>query len=271
LLCSLIAVLRWLKRGGLVDVVGGRGVITVVISRVLEAALQAVAHRSARTLAAYRRALLRLPGPDSSRHELLVVLERVRSENGPAAAYQTWAAWRSIARHLREEDQAGVWCSAVDRIRWTSPRGRRSGCLTRDQIERLYEVARGSEIGVLDALYGLGLRAGELGAARVRGPVLEVDGKGRRRRDLLLVGYAVLAVGMTYREVFRTVRALGNRAGFRVRPHDLRHAHATISMEAGATLADVSEQLGHASASTTAVYLHGRGGTGAIALSAVGR
>lgn len=44
--------------------------------------------------------------------------------------------------------------------------------------------------------------------------------------------------------------------GMRVRIHDLRHAHASWLLAGGADLQVVKERLGHASISTTAIYLH---------------
>jgi integrase len=46
------------------------------------------------------------------------------------------------------------------------------------------------------------------------------------------------------------------RLGFKPRPHDLRHAHASWLLAGGADLQVVKERLGHASIATTQKYLH---------------
>jgi len=38
--------------------------------------------------------------------------------------------------------------------------------------------------------------------------------------------------------------------------HWLRHSHATHALQQGANVADVKEQLGHASLNTTSLYAH---------------
>lgn len=58
----------------------------------------------------------------------------------------------------------------------------------------------------------------------------------------------------------RLVEALGRRAGLEhtLRPHDLRHACATLALEAGAPLHRVQQLLRHASPTTTQRYTHHR-------------
>lgn len=60
------------------------------------------------------------------------------------------------------------------------------------------------------------------------------------------------------RNVTTDLQALLARAGLpRQRFHDLRHAYATLLLEAGADLYEVSRGLGHSSIATTAnVYAH---------------
>ena len=52
--------------------------------------------------------------------------------------------------------------------------------------------------------------------------------------------------------------AAGRRAGLRRRisPHQLRHAFASNVADAGGTLDEIAELLGHASMSSSQVYLH---------------
>lgn len=62
--------------------------------------------------------------------------------------------------------------------------------------------------------------------------------------------------------VLKITKAAAKRAGItrNVRNHDLRHCHASHSLERGASVALVSATLGHASISTTGRYLHARPG-----------
>lgn len=60
--------------------------------------------------------------------------------------------------------------------------------------------------------------------------------------------------------VLRITKRAARRAGIgrSVRNHDLRHSHATHSLERGAPISLVSQTLGHASIATTGRYLHAR-------------
>jgi len=59
--------------------------------------------------------------------------------------------------------------------------------------------------------------------------------------------------------------------GFRVRVYDLRHAHASWLLHGGADLQVVKERLGHASISTTEIYLHTLPDADETALDALAR
>lgn len=62
-------------------------------------------------------------------------------------------------------------------------------------------------------------------------------------------------------EAFRTVQRIARRGGIdgSVSPHSLRHTHATLHLEAGGTLADLQDSMGHADPRTTRRYDRARG------------
>lgn len=75
-------------------------------------------------------------------------------------------------------------------------------------------------------------------------------------------------------QALRMVEALGRTAGLehKLRPHDLRHACATLSLEAGAPLHRVQDLLRHSSPTTTQRYTQHRDrldGSAAYALAAL--
>lgn len=61
---------------------------------------------------------------------------------------------------------------------------------------------------------------------------------------------------MSYSNAKQMVEAAGRRAGFRARPHMLRHTAATRWVRSGSDLDVVQTLLGHASQASTAIYLH---------------
>lgn len=58
------------------------------------------------------------------------------------------------------------------------------------------------------------------------------------------------------RHLRRIIEAIGMRAGVKMHPHQLRHSTATHLYEHGADLRVIQEILGHASISTTQIYVH---------------
>ncbi len=67
-----------------------------------------------------------------------------------------------------------------------------------------------------------------------------------------------LGAPMTYRAAKGFFERLATECGFAVRPHMFRHTAATNWVRAGVDLDVVQRLLGHASLSSTAVYLHAR-------------
>lgn len=67
--------------------------------------------------------------------------------------------------------------------------------------------------------------------------------------------YANVHDGLTAKYVARLAGGVFRRAGIKASGHALRHAFAQSMIDAGANIRDVQVALGHASISTTQVYL----------------
>jgi integrase/recombinase XerD len=144
---------------------------------------------------------------------------------------------------------------------------------------------------ILALLYGGGLRVSELVSLRWRDVQprdhgrgqITVFGKGAKTRVILLSAGVFGRVSalrgdakdddavfssrkgrghLNPSHVLRLTKAAARRAGIQrnVRNHDLRHCHASHSLERGAPISLVMATLGHASVSTTGHYLHARPG-----------
>lgn len=140
---------------------------------------------------------------------------------------------------------------------------------------------------ILTLLYAAGLRVSELTGLRWRdvqvrqaGGQITVLGKGAKTRSILLP-QGVFERMMNLRgeagedapvfrsrkgghldpsQVLRITHQAAKRSGVNrtVRNHDLRHCHASHSLERGAPISLVQQTLGHAQISTTGRYLHAR-------------
>lgn len=171
--------------------------------------------------------------------------------------------------------------------------------LTRDQARDLYTAAVGDgqrSRALIALLLTTGLRISEaLGATTADYGhdsgyrVLTITRKGGHRAKVVLSGVAVQALdaylgtsgdelvvgsadaapifttatGRTWAasEAFRTVQRLACAANIdgRISPHSLRHTFATIHLDAGGTLHDLQDSMGHADPRTTRRYDRGRG------------
>ncbi len=63
-------------------------------------------------------------------------------------------------------------------------------------------------------------------------------------------------------QVYRVIKANGEKVGVKASPHFLRHSHATHSLKNGCDLHLLSESLGHGNIAITSRYLHASGDDG---------
>ena len=139
------------------------------------------------------------------------------------------------------------------------------------------------DAAVLEVLYGTGLRASELARLTLQdldlaqGSVFVRQGKGKKDR-IVPFGDSVRAAVLRYLRVCRDERPgllfpyarggqldhcgvnrivsqAGKRAGVVASAHRLRHSYATHLLRGGASLREIQVLLGHASLSSTEVYL----------------
>ena len=161
--------------------------------------------------------------------------------------------------------------------------------LTRDEIGLLFDICMNlKHKAMLMLAYGSGLRVSEIAALRIKDidskamRVFVNGGKGKKDRYTLL-SHECLCVLREYWSVYRPKHPQGwlflgqskqthilsdsvesafnawySKTGITkdVSIHSLRHAFATYLLEDGADLFQIKELLGHASLSSTTVYLH---------------
>lgn len=193
--------------------------------------------------------------------------------------------WLAQEKHIDADPLANVngWPKAPQHL---------PGVLSHDEMVTLLaapdtntpEGAR--DKALLEILYATGIRLGEvhgldLPDVNMAEHTLRVTGK-RKQREVIfgvpahdslhdyLIARKVMAqsgiaavwvnrdgVRMARASIESAVRKYGKRAlGKRVHTHTLRHTFATHLVDGGADLRVVQELLGHASVSTTALYLH---------------
>lgn len=161
--------------------------------------------------------------------------------------------------------------------------------LTREEIQRLIcECPNEKHRAFFLLAYGGGLRVSEIAALRVKDidsksmRVFVRDGKGGKDRYTILSNECLctlrkywvvyrprhpegwLFLGackythVTDRAISRAFKTGVQRLGLQknVSIHSLRHAFATYLLEDGASIFQIKELLGHASLSSTAIYLH---------------
>lgn len=181
------------------------------------------------------------------------------------------------------------------RVRWPvtmAPFGKRRKTLptvlSRAEIDRLLQCTPNLKHRTfLMTLYAAGLRLSE--AAHLKIPDIDSDrmtlnvalGKGAKQRQVPLSPRLLEALREYWRKyrpsdylfpgktptkpyadtsIQKAIKRSAQRAGItkRVHPHVLRHSYATGLLEAGVDLLTISRLLGHASFTTTMIYLHCR-------------
>lgn len=146
-------------------------------------------------------------------------------------------------------------------------------------------------VAILETMYGSGLRVSEVVGLKLQDVFFEdaflrIFGKGNKERlvpaspsSLKLMHQYIQNIRchlpikrghedyvflnrrgerLTRQMIFYIVKDTAQRAGIRknISPHTFRHSFATHLIEAGADLRAVQEMLGHASITTTEIYIH---------------
>jgi integrase/recombinase XerD len=211
---------------------------------------------------------------------------------GPASLFRTVEALKSFFAYQAIEVRLAE--NPAENLKGPRTPKRLPKFLTKPDAARLLAAPSGSSYedvrdrAMLEVLYAAGLRVSELLALKPESVNLQegwvrVLGKGSKERLVPVHPRAVSALkvylslrerhfkstgpelflgragrGLSRVQFWRVLRALGERAGLRmkVHPHLLRHTFATHMLEGGADLRSVQEMLGHADLSTTQIYTH---------------
>ncbi|MFT4281298.1 tyrosine-type recombinase/integrase [Microbacterium sp.] len=129
------------------------------------------------------------------------------------------------------------------RLKWKMPDGSRKSKV----IGKMSETAALRQLNeiIIDVA-----RGDYLGTSTAEGTEIMISGASAADAPLFTT-----ATGKRWAasEAFRTVQRLALAAGIdgRVSPHSLRHTHATLALDAGATLHDLQDSMGHADPRTT--------------------
>ncbi len=202
-------------------------------------------------------------------------------------------ALRAFLRYLIRRD---IMSLSPDRIELAKVGERELDLITTDELERLMNAPKGSDIkslrdkAILELLFSTGLRVSELCSLSrdidLKKDEFSVRGKGEKVRVVFLSEAAKQAVKLyldkrsdmeealfvrlggkedskkslrlTSRSIERTIKHYAIKAGIskKVTPHIIRHSFATDLLENGADLRSVQALLGHKNITTTQIYTH---------------
>jgi len=148
--------------------------------------------------------------------------------------------------------------------------------ITHEQVLHALEYAQPQAALAITLLYTMGLRISELTHLRLSDITdgwSRIYGKGSKERDIPMMDNIRIMV-QEYQNInpsreyvfelkgeklsenslrYTIIKAFA-KVGLKVTPHQLRHTYATVLLNNGARIADVSELLGHASMATTQIY-----------------
>jgi len=219
----------------------------------------------------------------------------VDADLAPSTINQRLSAIRRLVREAADagaipETQA----QAIAKVKGVKSAGVRAGdWLSAEQAQAMLDApdtttTKGTrDLAVLAVLLGAGLRRSECAALDVshlatrdgRPVIVDLVGKGRRVRTVPIAPWVARALsdwlelaGITDGRVFRQVNRGGNIVGDGITPqavlgivreyapqgiapHDLRRTFAKLARNGGASLEQISVNLGHASLTTTERYL----------------
>ncbi|MCF6172706.1 MAG: tyrosine-type recombinase/integrase [Campylobacteraceae bacterium] len=148
--------------------------------------------------------------------------------------------------------------------------------ISHENIMEALSYSKGFEKLVVLMLYTSGLRVSELSSLKkddISNGWIRVLGKGNKHRDVPLLPFIkelldnYLNTSMQKKFFFEKkgeklsenslryiVTKVFRRVGLKVTPHQLRHSYASGLLNSNASIADVSELLGHSSMATTQIY-----------------
>ncbi len=148
--------------------------------------------------------------------------------------------------------------------------------ISHKNIVEALSLADKKESFIVTIIYTLGLRISELTSLKlvdISSQWVRVLGKGSKHRDIPLLQSTKEMLdeylsnnnpktflfesndkGLSENSLRYTVNKVFKRIGLKVTPHQLRHSYATVLLNEGAPIADVSELLGHSSMATTQIY-----------------
>jgi len=161
----------------------------------------------------------------------------------------------------------------------------RERILTRAEVDAMITLETNTRNKlILQLLFFCGLRVSELTILRWEDikdngstAYVHITGKGNKQRTLIIPPLLWVSLkshkttndspvfksrkggkNLTQKAIWDIVHTASKRIGITASPHWLRHSHATLALQNGADINQVSTSLGHSSVATTSKYLHAR-------------